>query len=188
MLRNFLVKYLFFIVKLFIFYFSGILNLPLQTMINGSISVAISILLQLLSLSIAQCTTDQEKDIWKKFFDQLSTKNGREIFNQLLIIYENRLNTESNDTLKLTVSNMIKSLLSISRTAKQEAIESNKKRRLVELNEVFFLIIEGFIESQIDHLKRVQTKLTLFSLQSDKCVSKVCKNNLFFVLMNNFLK
>jgi hypothetical protein len=107
--------------------FSGILNLPLQTMINGSISVAISILLQLLSLSIAQCTIDQEKDIWKNFFDQLSTKNGREIFNQLLIIYENRLNTESNDTLKLTVSNMIKSLLSISRTAKQEAIESKKK-------------------------------------------------------------
>jgi hypothetical protein len=34
-------------------------------------------------------------------------------------------------------------------------------------------IVEGFIESQIDHLKRIQTKLTLFSLQSDKCVSKV---------------
>ena len=34
-------------------------------------------------------------------------------------------------------------------------------------------LVEGFVESQIDHLKRVQTKLTLFSLQSDKCVSKV---------------
>jgi hypothetical protein len=95
-------------------------------MINGSISVAISIILQLLSFSIAQCTLDQEKEIWKKFFDQSLEKNGREIFNQLLIIYENRLNTESNDTLKLTVSNMIKSLLNISRTAKQEAIESKK--------------------------------------------------------------
>jgi hypothetical protein len=91
-------------------------------MINGSISVAISIILQLLSLSIAQCTVDQEKDIWKTFFDQ----TGRNIFNQLLIIYENCLNTESNDTLKLTVSNMIKSLLNISITAKEEAIESKK--------------------------------------------------------------
>jgi hypothetical protein len=91
-------------------------------MINGSISVAISIILQLLSLSIAQCTVDQEKDIWKIFFDQ----TGRNIFNQLLIIYENCLNTESNDTLKLTVSNMIKSLLNISITAKEEAIESKK--------------------------------------------------------------
>jgi len=108
------------------FCFSGILNLPLQTMINGSISVAISIVLQLLALSIAQCTVDQDKEIWKSFFDQLSRKNGREIFNQLLIIYENRLNTESNDTLKLTVSNMIKSLLNISITAKEEAIESKK--------------------------------------------------------------
>jgi hypothetical protein len=95
-------------------------------MINGSISVAISIVLQLLALSIAQCTVDQDKEIWKNFFDQLSRKNGREIFNQLLIIYENRLNTESNDTLKLTVSNMIKSLLNISITAKEEAIESRK--------------------------------------------------------------
>ncbi|CAF1410192.1 unnamed protein product [Rotaria magnacalcarata] len=132
----------------------SILTLPLQTMINGSISVAISILLQLLSLSIAQCTLDQEKETWKKFFDHSTDKNGIKIFNQLVLIYENRLNTESNDTLKLTVSNMIKSLLNISVTAKQEAIDS------------------GFIESQIDHLKRIQTKLTLFSLQSDKCVSK----------------
>ncbi len=37
---------------------------------------------------------------------------------------------------------------------------------------MFFFVVEGFIESQIDHLKRIQTKLTLFSLQSDKCVSK----------------
>ena len=37
----------------------------------------------------------------------------------------------------------------------------------------YIIVSEGFIESQIDHLKRVQTKLTLFSLQSDKCVSKV---------------
>jgi hypothetical protein len=97
-------------------------------MINGSISVAISIILQLLSLSIAQCT----KDVWKNFFDQSADKNGVKIFNQLLILYENRLNTESNDTLKLTVSNMIKSLLNISITAKQEAIESeNKNQRLV---------------------------------------------------------
>ncbi|CAF0945383.1 unnamed protein product [Adineta steineri] len=132
----------------------NILTLPLHTMINGSISVAISIILQLLSLSIAQCTLDQEKNMWKDFFDQSSDKNGIKIFDQLLILYENRLNTESNDTLKLTVSNMIKSLLNISITAKQEAIE------------------KGFIESQIDHLKRIQTKLTLFSLQSDKCVSK----------------
>ncbi|CAF4273292.1 unnamed protein product [Rotaria sp. Silwood2] len=132
----------------------SIITLPLQTMINGSISVTISIILQLLALSIAQCTLDQEKEIWKIFFDQSSDKNGIKIFNQLLLIYENRLNTESNDTLKLTVSNMIKSLLNISITAKQEAIE------------------KGFIESQIDHLKRIQTKLTLFSLQSDKCVSK----------------
>jgi hypothetical protein len=95
-------------------------------MINGSISVAISIILQLLSLSIAQCTIDQEKEIWKIFFDQTEDKHGRTIFNQLLIIYENRLNTESNDTLKLTVSNMIKSLLNISNTAKEEAIESKK--------------------------------------------------------------
>ncbi|CAF1556450.1 unnamed protein product, partial [Adineta ricciae] len=132
----------------------GILTLPLQTMINGSISIAISILLQLLSLSIAQCTLDQDKTLWKDFFDQSTDKNGMKIFSQLLVIYENRLNTESNDALKLTVSNMIKSLLNISATAKQEAIQ------------------KGFIESQIDHLKRIQTKLTLFSLQSDKCVSK----------------
>ncbi len=109
------------------FFYSGILTLPLQMMINGSISVAISIILQLLSLSIAQCTVDQEKDVWKIFFDQTAEKNGRIIFNQLLIIYENRLNTESNDTLKLTVSNMLKSLLNISVTAKEEAIESKKR-------------------------------------------------------------
>jgi hypothetical protein len=48
------------------------------------------------------------------------------IFNQLVLIYENRLNTESNDTLKLTVSNMITLLFNI--------------------------------------------RITLFSLQSDKCV------------------
>jgi hypothetical protein len=77
-------------------------------MINGSISVAISIIVQLLSFSIGQCTVDQEKDIWKTFFDQTAEKNGRKIFNQLLIIDENRLNTQSNNTLKLTVSNMIK--------------------------------------------------------------------------------
>lgn len=93
-------------------------------MINGSISIAISILLQLLSLSIAQCTLDQEKTLWKDFFDQSTDKNGMKIFSQLLVVYENRLNTESNDTLKLTVSNMIKSLLNISATAKQEAIQS----------------------------------------------------------------
>jgi len=143
-------------------------------MINGSISVAISIILQLLSLSIAQCTIDQEKDVWKNFFDQSADKNGIKIFNQLLILYENRLNTESNDTLKLTVSNMIKSLLNISITAKQEAIESeNRNQRLVLFETRIFLFLEGFIESQIDHVKRIQTKLTLFSLQSDKCVSKV---------------
>lgn len=102
----------------------SILNLPLEIMINGSISMAISIILQLLALSIAQGVNEQEKDIWRNFFDQSSTKNGKKIFNQLLIIYENRLNTESNDTLKLTVSNMIKSLLNISKTAKEEAIES----------------------------------------------------------------
>ncbi|CAF3018794.1 unnamed protein product [Rotaria sp. Silwood2] len=156
LLVNVLIKNSFFLKnKLLMFFFTeGIITLPLQTMINGSISVTISIILQLLALSIAQCTLDQEKEIWKIFFDQSSDKNGIKIFNQLLLIYENRLNTESNDTLKLTVSNMIKSLLNISITAKQEAIE------------------KGFIESQIDHLKRIQTKLTLFSLQSDKCVSK----------------
>jgi hypothetical protein len=95
-------------------------------MINDSISVAISIIFQLLSFSIAQCTVDQEKNIWKTFFDQTEEKNGRKIFNQLLIIYENRLNTESNDTLKLTISNMIKSLLNISITTKEEAIESKR--------------------------------------------------------------
>jgi len=109
-------------------------------MINGSISVAISIILQLLSLSIAQCTIDQEKDVWKNFFDQSADKNGIKIFNQLLILYENRLNTESNDTLKLTVSNMIKSLLNISITAKQEAIESeNRNQRLVLFETRIFL-------------------------------------------------
>ncbi|CAF5122880.1 unnamed protein product, partial [Rotaria socialis] len=75
-------------------------------------------------LSIAQCTLDQEKETWKKFFDHSTDKNGIKILNQLVLIYENRLNTESNDTLKLTVSNMIKSLLNISVTAKQEAIDS----------------------------------------------------------------
>ncbi len=62
-------------------------------------------------------------------------------------------------------------------------------RRLVEVLNSFvcFFIVEGFIESQIDHLKRVQTKLTLFSLQSDKCVSKVWNKKYFFV-MNNLLK
>ncbi len=120
--------------------FSGILTLPLQIMINGSISVAISIILQLLSLSIAQCTIDQEKDVWKNFFDQSADKNGIKIFNQLLILYENRLNTESNDTLKLTVSNMIKSLLNISITAKQEAIESETgNQRLVLFETRIFL-------------------------------------------------
>lgn len=157
------------------FPFLGILNLPLQTMINGSTSAAISIILQLLSLSIAQCTLDQEKENWKIYFDQSSNENGVNIFNQLLLIYENRLNTESNDTLKLTVSNMIKSLLNISVTAKQEAIESKNthKRMVFHLNDINLFVIEGFIESQLDHLKRIQTKLTLFSLQSDKCVSKV---------------
>ena len=101
-------------------------------MIHGSISVAISIILQLLSLSIAQCTLDQEREIWKNFLDQSFEGNGKKVFNQLLIIYENRLNTESNDTLKLTVSNMIKSLLNISVTAKQEAIQSKtRNRRLI---------------------------------------------------------
>ena len=95
-------------------------------MIHGSISVAISIIFQLLSLSIAQCTVDQEKEIWRTFFDRSTEKSGRQIFNQLLIIYENRLNTESNDTLKLTVSNLIKSLLNISLTAKEEAIDSKR--------------------------------------------------------------
>jgi hypothetical protein len=58
----------------------------------------------------------------------------------LLILYENRLNTESNDTLKLTVSNMIKSLLNISITAKQEAIESeNRNQRLVLFETRIFL-------------------------------------------------
>ncbi len=58
----------------------------------------------------------------------------------MLILYENRLNTESNDTLKLTVSNMIKSLLNISITAKQEAIESeNRNQRLVLFETRIFL-------------------------------------------------
>ena len=93
-------------------------------MIHGSISAAISIILQLLSLSIAQCTLDQAKEIWKDFFDRSTERHGTKIFDQLLIVYENRLNTESNDTLKLTVSNMIKSLLNISSTAKEEAVTS----------------------------------------------------------------
>ena len=97
-------------------------------MINGSISAAISIILQLLSLSIAQCTLDQAKEIWKDFFDHASDRRpGAKIFDQLLIIYENRLNTESNDTLKLTVSNMIKSLLNISSAAKEEAVKSQER-------------------------------------------------------------
>ena len=106
-------------------------------MIHGSISSAVSIILQLLSLSIAQCTFDQDKDIWKKFFDQSSNQHGIQTFNRLLLIYENRLNTESNDTLKLTVSNMIKSLLNISITAKQEAINSmyrKKKKEMIQSN------------------------------------------------------
>lgn len=151
----------------------GILNLPLQVIINGSISTAISIMLQLLALSIAQCVNEQDKENWKTFFDQSSIRNGKRIFNHLLNIYENRLNTESNDTLKLTVSNMIKSLLNISKSAKEEAIESKRIKLFQEDINELFCILEGFIESQIDHLKRIQTKLTLFSLQSDKCVSKV---------------
>lgn len=99
--------------------------------INGPINMGVSIILQLLSLSIAQCTADEEKDVWKRFFDLAKERNGRKIFDQLLKIYENRLNTESNDTLKLTVSNMIKSLLNISNTAKEEAIES-KRTYLIE--------------------------------------------------------
>lgn len=91
--------------------------------INGPINAAISIVLQLLSLSVAQC---EEKTIWKEFFDETNEKHGEIIFNQLLIIYENRLNMEANDTLKLTVSNMIKSLVNLSSTAKDEAIESKK--------------------------------------------------------------
>lgn len=102
----------------------GILSLPLTTIITGTVNVAVSIMLQLLALSIAQCTLDQEKESWKAFFDQAPAHRGSEVFNQLLIIYENRLNTESNDTLKMTVSNMIKSLLNVSMTAKQEAIRS----------------------------------------------------------------
>ena len=98
--------------------------------INGSINMAVSIILQLLSLSIAQCTTDEEKEVWKRFFDLAKERHGRKIFDQLLKIYENRLNTESNDTLKLTVSNMIKSVLHISNTAKDEAIES----KTIDLN------------------------------------------------------
>ena len=97
-------------------------------MITGSISVVISILLQLLSLSIAQCTVEQDKEVWKTFFDHSTKENGKEIFNQLLLIYENRLNIEANDTLKLTVSNMTKSLVNISLTAKEEAIESERIR------------------------------------------------------------
>ena len=46
-----------------------ILTLRLQTMINGSISVAILIIVQLLSLSIGRSIVDQEKGIWKTFFD-----------------------------------------------------------------------------------------------------------------------
>jgi hypothetical protein len=128
--------------------FPGILTLPLETMINGSISVAIGVMLQLLSFSIAQCTLDQEKELWRTFFDRSSEGNGGHIFDRLLIVYENRLNTESNDTLKLTVSNMIKALLNLSVTAKRQAVES-----------------------------KVQTKLTLFSLQSDRCVGKVSRTS-----------
>ena len=93
-------------------------------MINGSVSVAIGVMLQLLSFSIAQCTLDQEKEHWRTFFDQSSNGNGAHIFDRLLVVYENRLNTESNDTLKLTVSNMIKAVLHLSVTAKRQAIES----------------------------------------------------------------
>ncbi|CAM4881717.1 unnamed protein product [Rotaria socialis] len=35
-----------------------------------------------------------------------------------------------------------------------------------------FIFIDGFIESQIDYLKCIQAKLTLFSIQSDKYMSK----------------
>jgi len=149
---------------------SGILSLPLQTIINSPVNAALSIVLQLLSLSVAQC---DEKTIWKEFFDESNEKHGEIIFNQLLTIYENRLNTESNDTLKLTVSNMIKSLVNLSITAKDEAIESTQINLFFFRKKIFYYFAEGFIESQIDHLKRIQTKLTLFSLQSDKCVSKV---------------
>lgn len=102
--------------------------------INGPIHAAVSIIMQLLSLSIAQCAADEEKQLWWKFLDQSKERNGRKIFDQLLIIYENRLNTESNDTLKLTVSNMIKSLLSISSTAKEEAIDSKRIGWMKEKN------------------------------------------------------
>ena len=102
--------------------------------INGPINTAVSIILQLLSLSIAQCAVDEEKELWRKFLDQSKERNGRKIFDQLLVIYENRLNTESNDTLKLTVSNMIKSLLSISNTAKEEAIDSKRSSLMKESN------------------------------------------------------
>ena len=107
--------------KIFI---SALLSLPLPKLINGSSSAAISIVLHLLSLSIAQSSFDQEREIWRKFFDQSSEANGAEIFDKLFVIYENRLNAEANDSLKLTVSNMIKSLLNISSTAKHRAIQS----------------------------------------------------------------
>jgi bacterioferritin (cytochrome b1) len=122
---------------------------------------------------MAQCTLDDDKNLWKNYFDHSSNgdHHGRTIFNRLLVIYDNRLNTESNDTLKLTVSNMLKSLLNISQSAKDEARQSSPIDEQRSTSRLF--VLDGFIESQMDHLKRVQTKLTLFSLRSDKCVSKV---------------
>lgn len=134
MLRNFSVNLSFHCQTLPWIFFLDILALPLQMIINGPINTAVSIILQLLSLSIAQCAVDEEKELWRKFLDQSREKNGRKIFDQLLVIYENRLNTESNDTLKLTVSNMIKSLLSISSTAKEEAIDSKRSGLMKEIN------------------------------------------------------
>ena len=46
-------------------------------------------------------------------------------------------------------------------------------------------LVDGVIEFQIDHLKCIQTKLTLFSLQSNKCVSKVSEQ---LFSKNNSLK
>lgn len=97
--------------------------------------------MQLLSLSVAQC---EEKNIWKEFFDESNEKHGEVIFKQLLTIYENRLNTESNDTLKLTVSNMIKSLVNLSVTAKDEAIESRKIIHLCLIRKIFVCVCDLF--------------------------------------------
>lgn len=70
-------------------------------MINSSISVIISALLQLLSLSVAQCKLDQEKETRKNFFDHPTDKNGIKMFIQLVSIYENRLNTELNHSIRM---------------------------------------------------------------------------------------